>query len=132
MELVNTIYAVKEQNTQLPPGLIREVISGLLRLLAPFAPHITEELWSETIGEGSVHKQAWPVFDAEAVKLDEIEVVLQINGKVREKIIVPASLDAKELEEKALEQEKVQALIAGKNVVKVICVPQKLVNIVVK
>lgn len=132
MELVNTMYAVKEQNTQLPPGLIREVISGLLRLLAPFAPHITEELWSETIGEGSVHKQAWPVFDAEAVKLDEIEVVLQINGKVREKIIVPASLDAKELEEKALEQEKVQALIAGKNVVKVICVPQKLVNIVVK
>ena len=64
--------------------------------------------------------------------MDEIEVVLQINGKVREKIIVPASLDAKELEEKALEQEKVQALIAGKNVVKVICVPQKLVNIVVK
>ena len=132
MELVNTMYAVKEHDASLHSGLVRETVSSLLRLLAPFAPHISEELWSQTIGQGSVHKQDWPLFDEEAVQLDEIEIVLQINGKVRDKIVVPVGLSAVELEEKALAQEKVQALIADKQVVKVICVPQKLVNIVVR
>ena len=112
--------------------LAREVVSSLLKLLAPFAPHITEELWSEVIGCGSVHKQVWPKFDEKAVVLDEVEVVLQINGKVRDKIVVPAGLNAKELEEKALEQQKVKDAVADKNIVKVICVPNKLVNVVVK
>lgn len=132
MELVNTMYAVKEESSSLNPDLVREVVSGLLRLLAPFAPHISEELWSETIGQGSVHKKEWPTFDTAAIQLEEIEIVLQINGKVREKIIVAVGLSAKELETMALGQEKVQALIEGKQVVKVICVPQKLVNIVVR
>ncbi|MEN6566635.1 MAG: leucine--tRNA ligase [Veillonellales bacterium] len=132
MELVNAMYAAKDQQDSLNPGLVREVISDLLRLLAPFAPHITEELWHETIKQGSVHKQPWPVFDAAAVKVDEVEIVLQINGKVRDKIVVSVGLDAKKLEQIALEQERVQKLIAGKKIVKIICVPQKLVNIVVK
>ncbi|MBP2645588.1 MAG: leuS [Firmicutes bacterium] len=132
MELVNAMYAFKEHGTQVNSGVIREVISALLRLLAPFAPHITEELWHETIGQGSVHEQSWPEFDAEAVKVDETEIVLQINGKVRDKIIVPVGLGAAELEAKAFEQEKVKEFVAGKTVVKVICVPQKLVNIVIK
>ncbi|MEN6413295.1 MAG: leucine--tRNA ligase [Veillonellales bacterium] len=132
MELVNAMYAAKDQQDSLNPGLVREVISGLLRLLAPFAPHITEELWHETIKQGSVHKQPWPVFDAAAVKVDEVEIVLQINGKVRDKIVVSVGLDAKKLEQIALEQERVQKLIAGKKIVKIICVPQKIVNIVVK
>ncbi|BBB92740.1 MAG TPA: leucine--tRNA ligase [Methylomusa anaerophila] len=132
MELVNAMYALKEQEVVPQPGLVREVISGLLRLLAPFAPHITEELWSETIAEGSVHKQQWPSFDAAAVQVDEVEIVLQINGKVREKVVVPVGLTAKELEKTALSQEKVQELIAGKEIVKVVCVPKKLVNIVIK
>jgi len=132
MELVNAMYAVKEQASSLHAGLVREVVSNLLRLLAPFAPHISEELWSQTIQQGSVHKQVWPVFDGTALQVDEVEIVLQINGKVREKIVVPVGLTPRELEEKALGQEKVQALIAGKEVVKVICVPQKLVNIVIR
>jgi len=132
MELVNALYAFKEADANAQPGLIREVVSGLLRLLAPFAPHITEELWHEVIAEGSVHEQAWPEVDLEAVKVDEVEIVLQINGKVRDKIIVPVGLNATELESKAFEQEKVKELLAGKTVVKVISVPQKLVNIVVK
>ena len=132
MELVNTMYTVKDQNTSLNPGLVRETVSGLLCLLAPFAPHITEELWSETIGQGSVHKHVWPAFDEKAIQLEEVEIVVQINGKVREKIVVSAMLTAKELEEKVLEQEKVQTLIAGKAVVKVIAVAGKLVNIVVR
>lgn len=132
MELVNAFYLYKEQVAEPTPGLIREVVSGLLRLLAPFAPHITEELWAEVIGEGSVHKQPWPTYDSEAVQVSEVEIVLQINGKVRDKLVVPVGLDAKELEAKALEQEKVKALVNGKQIVKVICVPQKLVNIVIK
>lgn len=132
MELVNAMYASKEQNTVLHPGLVRETVSSLLCLLAPFAPHITEELWSETIGHGSVHKHSWPVFDNEAIQLEEVEIVVQINGKVRDKMIVSAGLTAIELEHKVLEQDKVQSLIDGKQVVKVIAVPQKLVNIVVR
>lgn len=132
MELVNAMYALKEQKAEPNPGLIRETVAGLLRLLAPFAPHITEELWHNTIGTGSVHKQAWPEFDAKAVEVDEVEIVVQINGKVREKITVPVALTAKELEKIALNQEKVKNLIQGKQIVKLICVPKKLVNIVVK
>jgi len=132
MELVNAMYAVKEQTSSLHADLVREVVSSLLRLLAPFAPHISEELWSHTINQGSVHKQVWPVFDMTAIQLEEVEIVLQINGKVREKIVVPVGLSSRELEEKALGQEKVQALIEGKEVVKIICVPQKLVNIVIR
>lgn len=132
MELVNAMYAFKDQATNPNPGLLREVVSCLLRLLAPFAPHISEELWSETIGEGSVHKQSWPVFDQEATKVDELEIVLQINGKVRDKIVVPAEIEAADLEQLALSQDKVRSLIAGKQIVKVVSVPQKLVNIVVK
>ncbi|WP_425060680.1 Leucine--tRNA ligase [Sporomusa carbonis] len=132
MELVNAMYALREQGVTPNAALAREVVSGLLKMLAPFAPHITEELWSETINEGSVHKQFWPVFDAAAIEVEEVEIVLQINGKVRDKVVVPVGLTAKELEKLALGQEKVQALIAGKQVVKVISVPQKLVNIVVK
>ncbi|WP_371368681.1 Leucine--tRNA ligase [Sporomusa rhizae] len=132
MELVNAMYAIKDQGVTINSGLAREVVGSLLKMLAPFAPHITEELWQETIAEGSVHKQFWPTFDAAAMEVEEVEVVLQINGKVRDKVVVSAGLTPKELEKTALEQEKVRELIAGKEVVKVISVPQKLVNIVVK
>lgn len=132
MELVNAMYAIKDQGVTINSGLAREVVGSLLKMLAPFAPHITEELWQETIAEGSVHKQFWPTFDAAAMEVEEVEVVLQINGKVRDKVVVPAGLTPKELEKTALEQEKVRELIAGKEIVKVISVPQKLVNIVVK
>lgn len=132
MELVNAMYAFKDTQDRVNAGLVREVIAGLLRILAPFVPHISEELWSQTIGEGSVHKQSWPQFDAEAIKVDEVEVVLQVNGKLRDRIIVPVAMSKADLENLALEQEKVQTAVRGKQVVKVICVPDKLVNIVIK
>lgn len=132
MELVNFMYNIKEQNATINSGVAREVVSGLLRLLAPFAPHIAEELWSNTINEGSVHKNSWPSYDVEAAKVDEVEIVLQVNGKVRDKIVIPVGLNGKEIEEMALAQSKVKELVEGKQIVKVICVPQKLVNIVVK
>ena len=130
MELVNAFYTLQDKQN-VNAGLARETALQMLKLLAPFAPHITEELWSR-IAEGSVHEQKWPVWDEAATQQDEIEVVLQINGKVRDKIVVPANLDREALQEAALAQPRVKAHTDGKTVVKVICVPKKLVNIVVK
>ena len=130
MELVNALYAF--QDKELHGGLAREIADALLRMLAPFAPHIAEELWSVLFAEGSVHQQKWPSYDASATVQDEIEIVLQINGKVRDKLRIPAELDRSAMEKLAMEQPRVQELTAGKNIVKVICVPKKLVNIVIK
>ena len=130
MELVNAFYAFQEKPVH--PGLVRELSFALVKMLAPFAPHITEELWSRMEGKGSVHDARWPKFDRAAIVEDEVEIVLQINGKVRDKLKVPANIDPQEMEKLALAQPKVVELTAGKTIVKVICVPKKLVNIVVK
>jgi leucyl-tRNA synthetase len=110
----------------------REAVDTLLLMLAPFAPHITEELWQVTGHENSIHQQAWPSFDPAAIVEDEITVVVQINGRVRERILVPVDITPQAMQEKALAEPKVQQLIEGKKVVKVIPVPGKLVNIVIK
>ncbi|WP_319403272.1 leucine--tRNA ligase [uncultured Anaeromusa sp.] len=132
MELVNAMYALKEEPKAQVSGLAQELVSSSLRLIAPFAPHMAEELWQLIGGNGSVHKQSWPVYDDAALQVEEVELVLQINGKVRDKIVAPVGLNATELEKLAMGQERVQQAIGDKKVVKVICVPQKLVNIVVK
>ncbi|WP_037350315.1 leucine--tRNA ligase [Selenomonas sp. oral taxon 137] len=129
MELVNAFYAF--QDRALHPGLAREAASALVRMLAPFAPHITAELWSRLF-TGSVHVQRWPQYDEEALVQDEIEVVLQINGKVRDRVKIAADLDRKSMEQIVMELPRAKELTAGKTVVKVVCVPKKLVNIVVK
>ena len=131
MELVNELYTFQDVE-MVNAGLVREVVIDLIKLLAPFSPHITEEMWNEIGGEGSVHAQKWPSFDEEAMKEDEVEIVLQINGKVRDRIVVPAEADKTAMEKAALAQPKVQQYTEGKTVVKVIAVPGKLVNIVVK
>ena len=130
MELVNAFYGFQDKAVH--PGLVRELSFALVKMLAPFAPHITEELWSRMEGKGSVHDARWPKFDRAAIVEDEVEIVLQINGKVRDKLTVPANIEPQEMEKLALAQPKVVELTAGKTVVKVICVPKKLVNIVVK
>lgn len=132
MELVNALYATADKLENINAGLVRETILALLKLLAPFAPHMTEELWSKVMPSGSIHQSMWPKVDSAATVLEEVEIVLQVNGKVRDKITVAASLTAKELEAIAMQQSKLQELIAGKTIVKIICVPKKLVNIVVK
>ena len=130
MELVNAFYGFQDKAVH--PGLVRELSFALVKMLAPFAPHIAEELWSRMEGKGSVHDARWPKFDDAAIIEDEVEIVLQINGKVRDKLTVPVSMKPQEMEKLALAQPKVVELTAGKTVVKVICVPKKLVNIVVK
>lgn len=133
MELVNALYQYKEvPETDRDPAVLRESVELLLLLLAPFAPHITEELW-EAIGHTeSIHRQSWPDYDRKAIVEDEITIVVQINGKVRDRVVVPADITPEAMKETVLAQPRVQELTKGKNVVKVVTVPKKLVNIVVK
>lgn len=104
----------------------------LITLLNPVAPHMTEELWEMYGNGGLLSLHPWPEYDEAKTVDDEIEIVVQINGKIRDKAMVPAGLDREGLQQVAMESERIQELIDGKNVVKVIAVPGKLVNIVVK
>jgi leucyl-tRNA synthetase len=103
-----------------------------ITLLNPVAPHMTEEIWEKLGGEGLLSLSAWPEYDESKTVDEEVEIVVQINGKIRDKAMVPAGLDREGLQKTAMESERIQALIDGKNVVKIIAVPGKLVNIVVK
>jgi leucyl-tRNA synthetase len=108
-------------------------VKDLLLLLAPFVPHVAEELWHSVIDENSsVHDQSWPEYDEAALKVDNVEIVLQINGKVRGRLVVPSEASKEELEKVALADERIKSLIGDGTVRKVIAVPGRLVNIVVK
>jgi leucyl-tRNA synthetase len=134
MELVNELYASEEAIAQgaISTALIAEVQRDLVLLLAPFAPYLSHELW-EMLGEkGNLLKAPWPKYDAELAKEEELEIPVQINGKLRSRITVPADATEQYVLERALAEEKVQQSIAGKQIVKKIYVPGKLVNIVVK
>lgn len=133
MELVNDLYAYKEAAKEPNAGLIYEAISDLIKMMSPFVPHITEELWRGAIdANSSVHEQSWPECDEEALKVDNVEIVLQVNGKVRGRLTVPAEATKEELEKIAMADANVQAHIGDATVRKVICVPGRLVNIVAK
>ena len=113
-------------------SVTKDEYKTLITLLNPVAPHMTEELWL-TYGNGELLSlQPWPTFDEEKTVDDEIEIVVQINGKIKDKLMIPAGLDKDGTQEAAMNTDKIKGLIEGKNVVKVIAVPGKLVNIVVK
>lgn len=131
MELTNAINAYRDQE-ELDLCVLKEAVQTLLILLCPFAPHITEELWSLMGNQTSIHLQKWPVFDPEALVQDQIEIVLQINGKVRDRLMVPAQASEDELRAIAMDNGKIKELTKGQNIAKIIVVPGKLVNVVVK
>ena len=131
MELVNAFYGFQDSKT-ISGGLVREVSLNLLKMLAPFAPHITEELWSILVAQGSIHQQQWPKYEEAATVQAEVEIVLQINGKVRDRIMIATGISREEMETAAKANARVQELTEGKTIVKMICVPDKLVNVVVK
>lgn len=138
MELVNITSdflrlreAEHRVNCQTGGPLCRDVAETIVLLLAPIAPHWAEELWQNVLeNEGSVHKQPWPEFDPELAKADEVELAVQINGKVRAKIMVASDAEEDAIREQAL--SAVEGELAGKDVVKSIVIPSRLVNIVVK
>jgi leucyl-tRNA synthetase len=134
MELVNEL---QDADIQLAAGevsapVVRELLQTLVLLLAPFAPFLAAELWEELGGEGSVLRAPWPKSDPRLAQEDEIEIPVQINGKLTSVVRVAAGSDAKAIEAAALADEKVRARTAGKTVAKVIVVPGRAVNLVVK
>jgi len=128
MELVNKLYTYPETADR---GTLVYALKTLIVLLAPIVPHIAEELWQLIGNKDSVHEQAWPTYDPQALVLEEVEIAIQINGKVRDKLVVPNGLSKEELEAHVVNHEKTAGLIEGKTIRKVIAVPGKLVNIVV-
>ena len=102
-------------------------------MLSPFVPHITEELWHGVISEeGSIHEEKWPKYDETAMKVDNIEIALQVNGKLKGRLVVPAAATKDELEKLALAEPHIAETVDTSKIVKVVCVPGRLVNIVVK
>ncbi|QUH26755.1 leucine--tRNA ligase [Serpentinicella alkaliphila] len=133
MELVNDLYKYKDADNNIIDGsLFKFGVETVVLLLSPFAPHMAEELW-ETIGYNvSVTTLDWPKYDEKALVKDEEEVIFQVNGKMRNKVLVPSDISEEDMKKLALENEKVVQVTEGKSIVKIIVVPKKLVNIVVK
>ena len=129
MELVNVLYAEEEN---IGAALTNDVLEKISLMLAPFAPYLAQEIWEELGHTGPVFRHPWPPFDPELAKADEAEIVVQANGKLRSRVYAPFGTSNEQLEKLALADPKVQQSIAGKQVVRVITVPDKLVNIVVK
>ena len=131
MELINDLYKYKELDDR-NDAVIKEAIEVVVVILAPFAPHLGEELWAMIGKEASIFDIGWPDYDESAIQLDEVEIIVQVNGKVRNKINAPVGIDQDAMKDLALNDEKIKEFIEGKNVVKVIAIPSKLVNIVIK
>lgn len=129
MELVNAIYSFKSSAEN--PGVLREALEAVVRLLNPFVPHICEELWQSLGHEKSVESSGWPAWDEAALVSEKVTLVIQVNGKVRGKISVAVDADKDSIEKDALEEQNVQRYLEGKQIRKIIVVPGRLINIVV-
>lgn len=130
MELVNELYKYKEGDVN--EGLYGYAIRNLILILSPFIPHISEEMWQAVGGQGLASEQNWPSYDEAAMIKDRLEIVVQINGKIKDKIEINVDAAREEIENTAMNTDKIKELLDGKNIVKVILVPGKLVNIVAK
>ncbi len=131
MELTNDVNDYLKEADEVDVSLLRMIVEEILIMLAPFAPHFTEEIWQKLGNDFSIHEKEWPKYSEEALKKDEIEVVIQINGRVRDRMMVSSDSDEESLRQKALTREKVLKYTDGSEVKKVIVVPEKLVNVVV-
>ncbi|MDD4874554.1 MAG: class I tRNA ligase family protein, partial [Dehalococcoidales bacterium] len=131
MEYTNYLGKIKE-NGSVSEKTWQESIKTLLLLLAPTAPHLTEELWQQLGYEYSIHNQKWPEWNEELTKDEEIPIIIQINGKTRDKIMVPADITEEEVKQTILEKPRVKTYIEGKQIIKTIYVPGKLLNLVIK
>ncbi len=129
MELMNVLI---EEEANIGGAAMGDIIEKLALLLAPFAPYLSQEIWEELGREGPVFRQSWPAFDPELAKEEGAEVVVQVNGKLRTRIFAAFGTSKEELEARAMSDEKVRPFVEGKQIVKVVVVPDKLINIVVK
>jgi len=131
MELLNAVQGYKPVNP-VDWDLLREAVDVLLLCLSPFCPHISEELWSRLGNDEIIARTSWPEVDEESLVQDKVTIVVQINGKVREKLDLPAGLSGEDLEKQVMESPAIVKRIQGKEIIKKIIVPERLVNLVVK
>jgi leucyl-tRNA synthetase len=129
MELMNELQSLEDQ---LSGAVLGDILDKMVLLLGPFVPYVTQELWVELGHSGLVFHQAWPAFDPELARDEEAEIVVQVNGKLRGRITAAFGTSKDALERRAMQDDKIQIFLKGKQVAKVIVVPDKLVNIVVK
>ncbi len=133
MELVNEIYRLEAEVAQGPGRVVlREAIETLVLLLNPFTPHVCEEMWEKLGHSGGLVRAAWPALDAEAAREDSVELAVQVNGKVRGHITISRGAPEETVREMALSEPRVVALLDGKQVVKVVVVPDRLVSVVLR
>jgi leucyl-tRNA synthetase len=130
MELVNGIYHYTSEGAP-DIEVLTEAVCTSIQLLAPFAPFMTEELWDVVGRQGSVHRQPWPEFDEGLARPEEVTLIVQVNGKVRDRITVPADISPEDMEARAMDAPNTRKHIEGLEIRKVVVVPGKLVNIVV-
>ena len=131
MEFVNALSKYMQEETK-NLDFLKEVILDFIRLLAPFAPHFSEEQWNLAGNSTSVFNEAWPTFDPKALVKDEVEIAIQINGKIKNRINVASDLDEEGIKAAALNDDVIKQNTEGKTIVKVIVIKGRLVNIVVK
>jgi leucyl-tRNA synthetase len=135
MELFNQLSDFNANPAKASAGdvsVVREAVESLVIMLAPFSPHVAEEMWEELGHTGGLLKASWPLADPALARREELEIPIQVNGKLRSRVIAALDISEEELRRAALADEKVRALIDGHEVVKVIVVPQRLVNVVVR
>jgi leucyl-tRNA synthetase len=133
MELVNEIYRLEADVADGPArAALREALETVVLLLSPFTPHVAEEMWSELGHEGGLVHARWPAFDAEAAREDAVELAVQVNGKVRGRLVVPREAPEEEVRARALAEPHVAEHVQGKEVMKVVVVKDRLVSVVVR
>jgi leucyl-tRNA synthetase len=132
MELVNEIHAQEPLDQGVSPAILKSVLGTTALMLYPMTPHIAEELWEMLGNSGTISQEKWPAYSEELTREERVEVIIQINGRLRGKILVDEGLAEDETKERALEDARIAPLIAGKKILKVVAVPKKLVNIVLQ
>ncbi|NFL85420.1 leucine--tRNA ligase [Clostridium botulinum] len=131
MEFTNALHKYIQADTK-NPKFLKETVVDFLKLLAPFAPHFTEEQWNLLGHNSTIFNEKWPEFNPAALVKDEVEIAIQVNGKIKAKIMIPSNLDEEGIKKASLENETIKANTEGKNIIKVIVIKGRLVNIVVK
>jgi leucyl-tRNA synthetase len=132
MELVNELQKQEPLDVGLSPVILKRILDVLTLMLAPMAPHLAEELWEMLGNEGGISKAKWPRYREDLTREEQIEIPIQVNGRLRAKMLVDENLSEDETRQRALTDPRIAPLLAGKQIVKVVVVPKKLVNIALR